>query len=273
VLIANARMYAVNAEVEARWREVFGWIAKRAGIALEVVDHPAPAPLEALWRRDDLGAAAICGYPLASWREASHPKPAPLAAPVPSPAPFGGCPVYWTDIVVRADAAFERVDDLAGTRFGFTVENSQSGYQAPRRFFAERAVARGGEFFAARIGPLVTPRRVVEALLAGTIDAGPLDAYWHALLRVHEVDTAARLRVVAATAATPIPCFAAAAATQTGMRERIAAAFVDAGTTADLRATREALLLERFDRIDARAYDVLVTQAREIDAVGYTRLA
>ena len=271
MLVANARMYAVNAAVDALWRELFAWIAARANVPLEVIDHPAPLPLRALWLRDDLGAAAICGYPLASWHDALHPRPTPIAAP--APMPVGGRAVYWTDIVVRADAHFASADDLAGTRFGFTVEDSQSGYQAPRRYFAARALARGGRFFAATIGPLVTPRRVVEAIVEGAIDAGPLDAYWHALLSLHEPRTAAKLRVVASTAATPIPCFAAAAATPEALRKTLAEAFVEAGKTRDLHTTRQALLLAGFERVDAHTYDSLVTQARETDALGYTGLA
>lgn len=271
-LVANARMYAVNAAVAARWRELFAWVAARARIALQAIEHRAPAPLEALWQRNDLGAAAICGYPLASWEADLHPRPVPTAAPVPWPAAFGGRAVYWTDIVVLADAPFEDSDDLGGKRFGFTVENSQSGYQAPRRYFAERALARGGSFFSSVIGPLVTPRRVVDSILDGTIDAGPLDAYWHALLRRFEPDTAERLRVVTTTPPTPIPCFAAAAAVPEPMRERLAEAFVDAGAAPELDAARNALLLAGFERIEARAYDVLTAQAREADALGYTRL-
>jgi ABC-type phosphate/phosphonate transport system substrate-binding protein len=272
VLVANARMYAVNAAVEAHWRELFAWIAIRTGIQLDLVEHPAPARLDALWQRDDLGAAMMCGYPLASWRNESPPRPVPVAAPSPSPAGFDGRAVYWTDVVVRANARFERADDLGGTRFGFTVEDSQSGYQAPRRYFAERALDRGGSFFAAVIGPLVTPRRVVESILAGTIDAGPLDAYWHALLRLHEPDTAAQLRVVATTPVTPIPCLAAAAAVPKAFRARLAAAFAEAGSAPVLDAVRRGLLLAGFERVQARDYDVLVTQACETDRLGYTRL-
>ena len=273
MLVANARMYAVNAAVEAHWRELFAWIAIRTSIQLDLVEHPAPAPLDALWQRNDLGAVMMCGYPLASWRNEPPPRPVPVAAPAPSPAGFDGRAVYWTDVVVRADARFERRDDLGGTRFGFTVENSQSGYQAPRRYFAERALDRGGSFFAATIGPLVTPRRVVESILAGSIDAGPLDAYWHALLRLHEPDTAAQLRVVATTPVTPIPCLTAAANVPEAIRARLTAAFAEAGSAPALDAARRGLLLAGFERVQARDYDVLVTQARDTDRLGYTRLA
>ncbi|HEV2685534.1 MAG TPA: PhnD/SsuA/transferrin family substrate-binding protein [Actinomycetota bacterium] len=270
-LVANARMYAIDASVGARWRELFAWIAKRAEIPLEPIEHRAPAPLEALWRRTDLGAAAMCGYPLATWSDDS--RPVPIAAPAPSPEPFAGRAVYWTDIVVRTDSPFERDDDLAGSRFGWTAEDSQSGYQAPRRHFAARALARGGRFFASTVGPLVTPRRVVEAIVEGSIDAGPLDAYWHTLLRLHEPETAFALRVIARTEDTPIPCFVAATATPEPVRERLTQAFVDSADEAALSEVLADLALARFVRTDIGAYESLSKQAREIDALGYARLA
>jgi len=271
-LVANARMYAIDAAVGARWRELFQWIAARADVALDVVDHAPPAPLLALWQRDDLGAAAMCGYPLAAWRDASHARPVPIAAPVPSPARFGRRAAYWTDIVVRADSRFASDDDLAGTRFGWTSLDSQSGYHAPRRHFAARALGRGGRFFAETIGPLVTPRRVVESIIDGAIDAGPLDAYWHALLERHEPDTAAQLRVVATTAPTPIPCFVASDATADALRERLAQAFTDAGHAPELAALRDTLELAGFARVDIRAYEIVADDARDTDALGYTQL-
>lgn len=36
------------------------------------------------------------------------------------------------------------------------------------------------------IGPLMTPRRVIDALLADEIDIGPLDSYFHDLLLAAE---------------------------------------------------------------------------------------
>jgi ABC-type phosphate/phosphonate transport system substrate-binding protein len=270
VLVANARMYAVNATVDALWRRLLAWIATRAGMPLEVIDHRPPASLGDLWRRSDLGAVTMCGYPLATWPGDS--QPVPIAAPSPSLEPFAGGAVYWTDIVVRSESGFEHVDDLAGTRFGWTVVDSQSGYQAPRHHFASRAIARGGCFFGSADGPLVTPRRVVESVIEGSIDAGPLDAYWHALLRLHEPDTAARLRVIGRTEETPIPCFVAAAAVPPPVREGLVEAFIESGRAAELRAVYAGLALARFEPVDVGSYDILATRSRAIDAMGYARL-
>jgi ABC-type phosphate/phosphonate transport system substrate-binding protein len=267
-LVANARMYAVNAVAASHWHKLLSWIGERADVALHLVDHAAPAALTELWHRDDLAAVTMCGYPLSSWQ--ADARPVPIAAPCPRAS--RGDPTYRTDIVVRADSPYASDDDLAGARFGWTLVDSQSGYQAPRRHFAARALARGGRFFGSTVGPLLTPRRVVETLLGGDIDAGPLDSYWHALLNRHEPRTAARLRVIASTPPTPIPCFVSSAATAPALRERIALAFGEAAHAPEVRDMLDALELARFARVDTDVYGVLASQARATDALGYPQL-
>ena len=104
MLAANARMYAVTPAVKAAWQDLLAWVAQASAVPLAYLDHAAPAPLEDLWARDDLGAAFMCGFPFASAKR----KPQILAAPVPSPPRYGGRPCYCTDLVVRADSAAAR---------------------------------------------------------------------------------------------------------------------------------------------------------------------
>jgi ABC-type phosphate/phosphonate transport system substrate-binding protein len=269
MLIANARMYAVNAAVGASWRTLLEWVVARAGVACKVVEHPAPAPLSALWARPDLGCAFMCGFPLA------HAQPAPrvLAAPVPAPQRYGNAPVYCTDIVVRADSALRGIADTFGRRFAYTTEESQSGYEAPRRMLAPYARERGGTLFAATVGPLVTPRRVVEAVVSDAADAGPLDSYFHDLLRRHEPGLAAQLRVVASSAQTPIPALVAAPTVPDDVAQRLTAALLDVAGAAELAPIRDALLLRRFDAVDARSYGTLRRDSADAVAAGYPRIA
>ena len=270
-MIANARMYAINEHVASAWRELFEWVAHDADVPLEVVAHAAPLPLGALWRRDDLGCALMCGYPWATWKH-SDDRPIALAAPIPSLPACKGEPIYWTDIVVRADSRFTTIDELYGARFAFTVEDSQSGYQAPRGFFGERAMANGGRFFSATIGPLHTPRRVVEAIVAGDADAGPLDAWWHALLLRHEPALAAQLITIATTPPMPIPLMVCAAGIAVREQRSLSAALQRVAATTELADTRNALLLEGFAQRSIQDYQPLVEAARAADAVGYHRL-
>jgi ABC-type phosphate/phosphonate transport system substrate-binding protein len=271
-LVANARMYAIDERVAALWSRLFAWIAIEARIPLDVIAHAPPRPLAALWRRADLGCAFICGYPWTTWADPAIAQPRLLAAPVPSGARYAGRAVYCTDIVVRADSRHADIDALRGSRFAYTVEHSQSGYQAPRAYVADRAMRDGGHFFADVVGPLHTPRAVVAAVLAGRADAGPLDSWWHDLLERHEPATAARLRTIASTPMTPVPPLVAAAEVPEAIHGRLTAALERVGTHDALRALREQLLIDGFTRVAPDDYASLADSARSIDALGYPRL-
>ena len=95
-LIACSRMYNAAPGVKAAWDRLFAFVGERSGIALEIIDHEAPAPLEALWRRPDLGCAFMCGWPFAM----AERQPRIVCAPVPQPPRYGGKPVDVTDFVV-----------------------------------------------------------------------------------------------------------------------------------------------------------------------------
>ena len=270
-LVANARMYAVDAHVAAWWRHLFAWVANEAHVELTTIDHPPPRPLPDLWRRNDLGCAFICGYPWSTWEHEAT-RPQLLAAPIPSAPRYGGRAVYCTDIVVRSDSKFQSIDDLRGARFAYTAEHSQSGWQAPRAFFAERARQAGGRLFGDVVGPLQTPRAVAAAVIANRADAGPLDSWWHDLLRRHDAATAARLRTIARTPMTPIPPLVTAATTPAAIRERLVASLERVRSDATLSPLCEALLISGFVRAAADDYFQLSHNAQQIDAIGYLRL-
>lgn len=266
-MFANARMYAINPAVASAWRALLEWVTARAEVDFEVIDYPAPAPLPALWARPDAACMFMCGYPLSQ----AQPQPRVIAAPVPGPRRYAGRPVYWTDIIVPIDSSITRLEQTLGRKFAYTTEDSQSGYQAPRLLYAHHA--HGASLFAATVGPLVTPRRIVEAVLGGDADAGPLDSYVHDLLRLHEPELARRLRVIATTPPTPIPPLVAAPGIAGVDAARIAEALLAVGKSNALAALRTTLQLDGFAPATADDYRVLRTNAQQADRLGYQRLS
>ena len=262
-LIANARMYAVTPAAKAAWLDLFAWVAKTSGVPLAYLDHAAPAPLEALWARDDLGAAFMCGFPFAS----ATPRPLPLVAPVPSPPRYAGRPQYCTDFIVRADRDRTRLSDPFGGRVGWTVAHSQSGYNAVRHHLLSRMASPDTQW----VGPLVTPRAVIAAVLEDRIDVGPLDSLVHDLLKFHEPETAAKLRVVESTVMAPIPLLVASPGLDSAVVARLRDALLSCHTEPALTTTRDALLLARFVAVDPTDYDVLVLRAQDADRGGIAK--
>ena len=264
-LVANARMYAATPAAAGAWARVFHWLAERSGIDLAVIDHAFPAPLAELWARPDLGAAFMCGFPFVRSKD----RPKPLAAPVPAGGRYGGKPVYVTDLVVRADAPYRTLEDTFGGRLGYTVEDSHSGYNALRHHLLPYRSATRPRLYETSIGPLYTPRRVLDAVVDGTIDIGPLDGYALDLIRLHDPALAGKVRILATTEPAPIPFLVAGAQCSDAAVERLRAALLSFGAdpaSAELRAT---LALAGFAPVVEADYEQIAAWDREAQALGY----
>src|SRR4051794_38547126 len=175
--IANARMYSVAPEAEAAWQALLSHVLAMAEVRFDYVAYPAPQPMERLWQRRDLGCVFMCGYPIALRLS----EVTPIAAPIPSAAWAGGKPLYRSELIVRRDSPHERLEDTFGGRLGWTVEHSHSGFNALRHHLLAYRTPERPALYRDVLGHLVTARGVLDAVLAGDIDVGPLDGYWYAL--------------------------------------------------------------------------------------------
>ena len=155
-MIVNARMYSATPRAKQAWKALFREVLERARLDWEVMDYDPPAPLPALWAREDLGCTMMCGLPYSQ----RAPRPTLVAAPIPSPARYGGRPVYFTDFAVRADAPYPRLEDTFGGVAGFTLPDSMSGYVAPRRHLA----LHGRNLYKDVVTGFLNARQVIEAL-------------------------------------------------------------------------------------------------------------
>lgn len=236
-LMANTRMYNVSPTVEAAWCGLIATTARLSGVALAVLDHPAPRPVEDLWARPDLGLVMMCGWPF----HRARPRPEVVAAPVMDDDRAAGRPVYWTDMIVDAEGPAETLEDTFGGTLAWTVAGSHSGFNAPRHLLRPYFEESGAALYCETIGPVVTPRGSIDAVLSGRATVAPLDGYFHALLKRHEPETASRLRVVATTPTAPMPLFTASH-----------------GTAPDIVARlRDGLLALRADPVGAESLSAL----------------
>ena len=240
--VANARMYAATPKVKEAWNSVLAYALRCARLDWKVLDYDAPAPLAALWAREDLGCVMMCGLPYIERAT----RPALVASPVPAGERYAGRPVYFTDFAVRADSPYHALEDTFGGVFGFTLAGSYSGCVAARAHLAGYRSTRSEALYSRAIGGFVNARQIIEALDAGNIDVGPLDSYYFDLLRANDPGCAQKVRIVASTGAAPIPAFVSSAALGPGDLERLQDALLKAGTAAELGTQREALQLARF---------------------------
>ena len=255
-MIANARMYSVTPPVAALWRSLLAAILAGVDGSIEIVDHPPPAPISELWRRPDKAAVFMCGLP---WSLAAE-QPGLVVAPVPSPAPFGDQPRYWSDVVVRADSPFLAIEQTFGHRLALTTPESQSGYAA----LLHALMPHGGRapLFREIIEPRFTPMGALMAVIERKAELAPIDSYAFALLSKHAPELTAQVRIIMRTEPTAIPVLVASGPAS----PRITAAFLQAREVPAAAELMDQLLIHRFARPERAAYDVLRARFRTMEA-------
>lgn len=264
---ANARMYSVNPQVAAAWKDLFGWLARASGVELDAIDHAFPFALADLWSRRDLACGFMCGFPFMLSRD----RPRPVAAPIPAAAIVAGRPVYATRLIVRADSRARTIEDTFGGRLGYTVPDSHSGYNALRHHLLPYYLQRGAALYRECIGPLTTPRRVIDALLAGDIDIGPLDSYALDLMLRHDPKLGSQIRIVATSDPAPIPFLVAATECPDDVIAKLQATLATFSDVPECASLRDRLCLEGFAPVVLADYDLMLCWDEEARAAGYAQ--
>jgi len=255
--VASFRMYNATPAVAEAWRNLFAQVFADLAWPVRVIPHAWPASLAALWQRRDLVCGFMCGLPYAQ----GVAPVVPLVAPVPSPAAYERLPRYRSELLVRGECGWRTLEDTFGYRLGWMVPHSQSGYQAARLLLARHA-GEGRALYAASVGPLDTPARVLEALQGRQIDVTALDSYFLDLVRRHEPSWLAGLATIAVTPWTPNPLLVAADTLPAADRARLVDKLCGLHADARYAALLDAVLVLRFAVPDMDAYDTLPIAAR-----------
>lgn len=260
--LANTRMYDASPRVAELWGELTKNISRRSGVSLFRIAHPWPADMEALWACPDMGCVFLCGKP---FRNAGS-RHKPLAVPLTKERGT----FYVTRLLAREESGWTRLEDSFGTRLGWSVSHSHSGFNALRYTLLPYAVARGcTPLYSERVGPLDTPIRCLEALRQGRADVIPLDGYFFTLLARHRPESLSGLVTLAFSPAAPMPFLAAAPDTPDPVCAALRAALLRTADDPACRSLLEELALSGFAPVRAEDYALLDKWEEEASAVGY----
>jgi len=259
--------YAVTPGVEAAWRALLLRIAAEAGLVFDFLSYPLPQPQEELWARSDIGCVFLmCGYPIAM----RHFAVAPIAAAIPSALWAQGLAVYRSDLIVKVDSHFQTLADTFGGRLGWTTRHSHSAFNALRYHLLQYRTPERPSLYSQVVGDLGSVRKLFESVCDGTIDVAAVDAYWHLLLRHHQPELAARVRVVESTATAPLPAFVASPAVPGEIIDRLAVGFRSAQDQPWFRPLAEPIMIVGFAASCLDDFSIMRTRDLEANRAGYS---
>jgi ABC-type phosphate/phosphonate transport system substrate-binding protein len=258
-LIASTRMYDVAPAARTAWHALLAQAHRRAGMQIRFVEHGWPTPIGELWARPGLCGAFMCGWPFARARRGGQAYTA-VAAVVPDWPAYEGQARYRSEFLVREDTSWVRLEDALGSRYGWMVRDSQSGWNAPRRMLAQWAGKRGGRLFREAKGPYGNPRGLLRALLDREIDMTAVDGWYLDLLRAHDPAALDGIRTVAWTDWTPNPLLVSGPDVERDVSARLSQALLAMHQEADLAGVLRRAHVARFVAVAPHAYDSLLDE-------------
>ncbi|MBK7862464.1 MAG: PhnD/SsuA/transferrin family substrate-binding protein [Archangiaceae bacterium] len=212
-----------------------------------VEDVPWPERERQL-ERGEAQLGFTCGLLFMRKREAGV-KLRALAAPVFAGEGYRSAPIYFSDVVVRAESPARGFADLRGCTWAFNEPGSYSGYAAVQHHLATLNARRGYFARAVQTGSHLASLR---ALLDGAVDATALDSTVLDDAQRADPALARRVRVIERLGPSPSPPVVAAESLGAVALERL---------TAALLAMKPPPPLARFAACRASDYEVLAERA------------
>lgn len=210
--------------------------------------------------------AFLCGLPL-TIRNVHAPRSLiPIAAPVPIAARYQDKPIYFADVMVRADSSYQTFEDLRGSRFCYNDPGSNSGYNVLRYFMLEHGYIHG---FFREVFQSGSHQKSLTAIGEGRADCACIDT--HVFDRAVQLDPSLHeaIRTVQVLGPFPMPPLAANAELGDETIQRLRTAMQNASADEQMAAVMREADIARYELVEADDYLVLGDMARTAHERGF----
>jgi phosphonate transport system substrate-binding protein len=240
--------------------DLASYVAARMGATSQFL---IDLPWQERARRMDSGevdVAWICGLPYVVRADEGNSGLELLAAPVMAGERYMDQPIYFSDVIVRSDQAFQSFDDLRGSVWAYNEPGSQSGYNITRYHLATTGAPIP---FFNRVIEAGSHERCIELVLAGDVDAAAIDSTVLDLAQEKDQRIEKDLRVVAILGPSPIPPLVISMHLEPAVREAIRTIILDMHTDPLSRPILERGKIRRFQRVTDQDYDPIRVMAQK----------
>lgn len=248
--------------VEPLYAFLAGYLAERLGRRAEFV----VADSYERCARDIDDVCFVCSIPYLLFADAGRIDMEVIAAPVLSGDRYGGRPVYFSDVIVRADAPYRSFADLRGATWAYNEPYSHSGYMTVLHHLATL----GEELtFFGRMVEAGFHRDAIRMVADGRVDAAAIDSQVLDIELRDDPGLDRALRRIGSIGPSTIqPVVASRSRLTDAERRTLGAAMVAASDDPLARPALDAALVERFVAADAASYDDIRAKLHRVRQAG-----
>lgn len=234
------------------YADIVDYLEQKTGLELNFITGLSYRTIDEMVDDGFVGMAFVCGYPYVLRHDREPPIVDLLVAPVPSGERYGQRPIYYSDLIVRADSPYQSLEDLEGRTYVYNDEFSNSGYNMPRHFLLKKGLAEG---FFGKVVRSGSHEESIRMVAEGRADASFVDSLVLDFDRQKGLGEAENVRVIQSRGPAPIPPVAVSHELPQPTRRRLTRALLEMHEDPDGRALLDRALLSKFVRVEDDAYD------------------
>jgi phosphonate transport system substrate-binding protein len=210
----------------------------------------------------------VCGLPYVLTVAKSPGLWLPLVAPVMTGARYRELPVYFSDVVVRADSPLRDFSDLRGCRWAYNEPESHSGTGVVRDRLA--TLGEDGGYFR-EIMEAGSHQAALELILEARVDAAAIDSTVLETELRSRPGLEGRIRVIESLGPSPAPLWVAHRCLPEEVRSAVQFAFLNMTGNPDGQRILSAGAMLRFVPVDDADYDPIRRMAQRGESVTWRR--
>jgi len=248
---------------------VYEYISEYVGRKLGLPTQLEIGTSFAQFEEDRADVGFICGLPYVRLRQQPSPPVELLAAPILQGARYEGRPIYFSDVIVRADSPYWSFADLRGSVWSYNDSESQSGYGITLHTLVSMGETNG--FF----GTVVEAwfhQESIRLVSEGKVDASAIDSQVLAIAIRANPELATHLRVIASLGPSTIQPVVAACRLPDSLKADIRRALLSMADDQEARERLGDALFERFVSVPDSHYDDIRAMQLGAEAVGFTAI-
>ena len=250
------------------YRQVVAYVGEASGLPTEMVADTSPG-LDAMFGEEQIEAAFGCGLPYV-WKAAEESASVRLiAAPVLPAERYGEQPVYFSDVIVRADAPYQTFADLRGATFAYNQTVSFSGYVLPLYHLLTLGETNGFFGRAVASGSHAASMNWVES---GQADTAAIDSMVLEMELAQRPERSGAFRVIASLGPAGMPPVIASTRLGESLHERLTQALVTMHTHQPGQAILRHGGIRCFAQVTDQNYDDIRQMLAALQQAGITEL-
>ena len=219
-------------------------------------------------RDGSVDLAFLCGLPYVRLCQERPGTLQPVVAPVLDEPRYEDRPVYFSDVIVRADSPAGSFGHLRGRSWAYNDPDSLSGCLLVRHHLLQMGET---EAFFSSVTFSGRHQESIRQVVSGEVDASAIDSQVLGVACLRNPDLARQFRVIAVLGPSTIPPVVATGTVSREIQARAGDAICALGGDAAGRDALAGGLIRRFTRIEDRAYDDIREKMAAVDNVNAGR--